>query len=885
MTRGIKAAIASASALALATFAPLGAAVAQEGDAVITNTETVNVSLDPSGNVDVARVYDQIAIQGSGTVDYANPVSTVGLRNLDSFGGFTVEDDSIVEETSVDGQLRRRAVSDFDLDLPVTVSAVYRLDGNEISPDDLVGRSGELEVVYTITNTTGSEEQITLTDGQGNTVTQTAMVYDPFAGSMSFTLPSNFTDVVSDSGFVPAGDGRGGTLMNLSVTLISGLTEQVVEAGYTAQVTDAVVPPATLSVVPVVVEENPSSAAQLEALRGGAETGQELASNAVLLDENVLALADGAATLVSGIFLLNEGAAELSDGLVNTAAPGSAELAAGADELAAGLNETAVPGSQELAAGAGELAAGLTGTAAPGSVTLSSGADQVADGLDSLDAGLAQLSAAVDGLPKSIQDELAKNADYQQLLAALQGIIDGIGTKPTGPVADPKTLNEALTNLEFGLDNPNCNKADPENQANPCGFKQVTEILSLQLDNPSGSPEPGAKQALEQIIAALGTTPAGAVPALPFGGVQTMLDYIFSDLGCTFTGSPATSSCTAIADPGKAVNTALRLAASRSIIGGPVPAGSTSALDGLAAIIAKVGDESTPNTAMYALAGLRAGIGSPSDFPGVEDTLYYGLEGIRFNLTNPKCDKSDPQNKNNPCGISEVLQIVKAGVPQLVDTLVDGIQEQLQAALGSPTAGCDPTATLRCASAALVDGSGQVADGAGDLAAGLAGAADGSEQLADGAGQLATGLVGAGDGSNQLADGAGQLADGLGDAADGSVQLSEGLSDAAEAAPALPDGARRISAEGTSLLIEAGDDTALSFGERVAVLEASAERTVDGGLPFGGPQGAIVAAAYRYDLAAATGATAQNTGRLVAGVAIAGAAAIGAVVLARRRTA
>ena len=170
-------------------------------------------------------------------------------------------------------------------------------------------------------------------------------------------------------------------------------------------------------------------------------------------------------------------------------------------------------------------------------------------------------------------------------------------------------------------------------------------------------------------------------------------------------------------------------------------------------------------------------------------------------------------------------------------------------------------------------------------AAGLAGAADGSEQLADGADQLAAGLVGAGDGSNQLADGAGQLADGLGDAAAGSVQLSDGLGDAAEAAPALPEGAQRLSAEGTKLLVEAGDDTALSFGERVAVLQASAERTADGGLPFGAPQDAIVAAAYRYDLAGATGATAQNTGRLVAGVAIAGAAAVGAGVLARRKTA
>ena len=154
------------------------------------------------------------------------------------------------------------------------------------------------------------------------------------------------------------------------------------------------------------------------------------------------------------------------------------------------------------------------------------------------------------------------------------------------------------------------------------------------------------------------------------------------------------------------------------------------------------------------------------------------------------------------------LEQVKAGIPRLVDGILAGIEAQIIGALGKPTAGCDPTETLRCASAALVDGSAQVADGADELAAGLAGAADGSEDLADGADQLAAGLIGAGDGSSQLADGAGTSSlTGLGDAAGGSVQLADGA-DAAEAAPALPQGAERLSAEGTSLLVEAGDETA-----------------------------------------------------------------------------
>ncbi len=479
MKRGIKATIASASALTLATLVPIGTAMAQEGDAVITNTETVNVSLDPSGNVDVARVYDQIAVQGSGTVDYANPVSTVGLRNLDSFGGFTVEGDSIVEETDVDGQLRRRAVSDFDLELPVTVSVMYRLDGQEVSPADLVGKSGEVDVTYTIENMTGSEEQISITDGQGNEVTKTAMIYDPFAGSMSFTLPPNYTDVVSDSGFLPAGDGRGGTLMNLSVTLVPGLTDQVLEANFTAQVEDAVIPPVSLSFLPLVVRENTSTRPQLEALQGGAETGQELASNAVLLDENVLALADGAADLVSGILLLNDGAAELSDGLVNTAAPGSAELAAGADELAAGLNDTAVPGSQQLAAGAGELAAGLTGRRSRARRRWLQVPATVAAGLTGQRCRSGQLSAARStSLPQvDPGSSWRRTRITRPLLAALRASHRRHRHQARRSRSRTRALlNEAIRPSSSGCRTPPGDRTTPGPTPQPCGLKQVVGL-------------------------------------------------------------------------------------------------------------------------------------------------------------------------------------------------------------------------------------------------------------------------------------------------------------------------------------------------------------------------------------------------------------------------
>lgn len=68
------------------------AAAAGDGSVQVSNTETVQAYLDATGNVDVARVYEQVAMKGRGTVDLQNPIETQGLRNLDGFSGFDVKD-------------------------------------------------------------------------------------------------------------------------------------------------------------------------------------------------------------------------------------------------------------------------------------------------------------------------------------------------------------------------------------------------------------------------------------------------------------------------------------------------------------------------------------------------------------------------------------------------------------------------------------------------------------------------------------------------------------------------------------------------------------------------------------------------------------------------
>ena len=173
-----------------------------------------------------------------------------------------------------------------------------------------------------------------------------------------------------------------------------------------------------------------------------------------------------------------------------------------------------------------------------------------------------------------------------------------------------------------------------------------------------------------------------------------------------------------------------------------------------------------------------------------------------------------------------------------------------------------------------------MADGADQVAAGAGQVAGGAKQVAGGAGQLDTGLgkikSGAGQldsGAGQLADGANQLQSGLQDAATGSGQLRDGLDQAAAGAPDLKNGAQRLSDEGTKVLIGKGKDTAQTFGEKYALIDAGAKRAQTESMAYGAPDGATGQTAYTFELAGADGEGGRNWARGLGALAIFGLAA------------
>ena len=827
-------------------------AVAADGDVDVVNTETVQVYTSPTGEIETKRVYEQLILTGTGSVDLTNPISTDGLRNLEGFDGVDVQGGNQVTQMSVDGEEHLRSVSNFNGDLPLDVSVTYKLDGETVEPGDVVGESGELEVLYTVRNITGQPQEVSFPDGQGGTVTKTVDVPVPMVGSLTTVTPESFTNVRSDQANM-AGDGKGGTKLSFTMTLFPPIGSDTAEFGYTADVVDGVVPRSDISALPVNPLESPTFAAAADSYQGGTDTGARLAEGAATIDTNLLKLRDGASELLAGLIKLHEGSAKLQDGLADEAAPGAQKLADGAGRLDDGLGQIA-DGANQLFDGTGQALDGGQRLEA-GLQRLSGGANDLRDGLGRAKRGSHRLAEAFNSSTGG-RDFVTGAKELAVGLRALSDGLDDLADANTGlpHAADGATQIQAgVLRILAGVDNPTCDLANPTDPSNPCGLVQGLGLLT----RPEGLPKAvaGAKtidgyvQNLKQIL-----------PAVQ-GGVNSAR----SQLG----GASAN-----LADAMQSVQ------AASQILGcaGDTPAPGCAEISAAAA---KLGPAATAvGTADGTLAAIETPVGQgvaivnglAAQTPDLVTGLVTAEAGAQGLLSGAKAISQGAADAGLRQGLSDLvdgLTLAATGVVANAPAAAAGADgaELLAAKIALAGAGAGDLAE------GLVlarDGSILLAAGAGDAAAGSGDLADGLGQLNAGAGKLADGTAEAADGSGQLVDGAGRLADGLVDAAEGSAKLTAGLGKAREGAPKLVDGAQQLSDKGTSKLVEAGEDTTQTYGQMYATIQAGAERAQTEDMAYGAPEGAAGLTAYSFVIQGEDGEAGRNWARGLAGMALLG---------------
>ncbi|WP_024866449.1 hypothetical protein [Butyrivibrio sp. FCS014] len=395
---------------AVTTNSLLGSVANESG-----KVETVYVTADANGAVNDVIVSEWLK-NAEASPELSDKTELKNIVNVKGDETFTDNGDGTVTWEAGGSDIYYQGTTDKEL--PVKMNITYTLDGKEIAPEDLAGKSGKVTIRFEYEN---NAKQTVDVDGKNYDV------YTPFAMVSGMMLDAEkFTNVEISNGKVIS-DGGNYIVMGVAVP---GLKESLdISDEKWDELDDA-----------DEIKDKLSNSFEITADTTDFELGMTItmASSDILSDFGVTdfndsekiedlkddmgELYDGANKLVDGSKALKDGTTELKDG--------TAKLADGTDKLYNGTSDL-YDGTAKLYDGTGSLADGTSklydgaGSLADGSSklydgtkSLSDGAGKLYDGSKALGTGAASLESGV----KSYTDGAAKiKAGAGQLQAGVAG--------------------------------------------------------------------------------------------------------------------------------------------------------------------------------------------------------------------------------------------------------------------------------------------------------------------------------------------------------------------------------------------------------------------------------------------------------------------------------
>ena len=323
-----------ASALVLAGCLLAGAAL--PALAASAKEEVIYANLDASGTVTGVYAVNSFAVQAGDTV--TDHGSYTAVRNMTTTDPLEHSGDTITAAVAEDGKLYYEGTMDTATALPWLVKLTYTLDGAEIAPEELGGKSGALTIRLQVSRNPDC----------------TGDFFDQYALQVTMTLDTDRAQNIVADGATMANVGSN---KQLSYILLPGSDSDVT---VTADVTDFAMNAISLNGVKLRLNLD---------LDGADLTGMldRLQSGSVQLDDGANALADGIAQVQAGLDTLNGKSGELTGG--------SAKVKAALTQMQTALNGVSASTDQ------------LT--------TLLDASTQIQNGIARLDAGAAQLDEQV----------------------------------------------------------------------------------------------------------------------------------------------------------------------------------------------------------------------------------------------------------------------------------------------------------------------------------------------------------------------------------------------------------------------------------------------------------------------------------------------------------
>lgn len=328
----------------------------------IDKDETVYVFAKANGDVDNILVNETLKNHDkSATIeDTTDLKDIVNVKGDETFtqSGNKITWDAAGNEISYQGTT--------DKQLPVSVKATYYLDGNEISPEDLAGKSGKVKIRLDYT----SNETVTKdVNGKDEDISV------PFVAVSGMVLGDNFTNIQVTNGKYLA-QGESNIVVGYAVP---GLDSGVKDA---AKDLDTEIP----DYVEVSADVTDFSLDMtVTMLVNGSEMDYSGDLDLTDLDDLTEALSSAGNQLADGSGELSDGATQVSDG-AGQLSDGAGQLASGAGTLADKMGD--------LTTGAGSLKEGMeslsssSGDLASGVAVIDQSAQSIANGINTLDAAV-----------------------------------------------------------------------------------------------------------------------------------------------------------------------------------------------------------------------------------------------------------------------------------------------------------------------------------------------------------------------------------------------------------------------------------------------------------------------------------------------------------------
>lgn len=398
--------------------------------------ETVYVNADATGNSDEVTVSDWLKNSGSVSGNLTDESILKEIKNVKGDETFTENGDQLTWNTAGEDIYYQGTT---DKELPVSVKLTYFLDGKEVKPDELKGKSGHLKIQVQYTN---NEKKTVTVDGKEEEV------YTPFVMMTGMILPNEtFSNVTIDNGKVISDGSRnivvgfGMPGLKDSLDLDEETTKEAEDKGVTipenfemeADVTDFTMSSTfTVALTDLLDDMDMDNIIDVDSLK---DSLNELEDAALELVSGSGTLADGASTLADGVSSYTAGADELNAGIQKYLGS-NGELNGSVTEYVNGVGKV-VKGVKDYTSGTNALANGVTSYVV-GEQKIAAGAAQ----LSQLSKGLEQVQTAVDTLSKAAD---GKGEATDDLVIAANQL--AAGTKQLQAVLGSEEVTALLTQV------------------------------------------------------------------------------------------------------------------------------------------------------------------------------------------------------------------------------------------------------------------------------------------------------------------------------------------------------------------------------------------------------------------------------------------------------